>query len=71
MRRHGEDHEQAIRPEFNRSIMMDFQSAEITSDVGFLLLREIDKRFGILGPIGNSPEDSGSSPHTTSTLCFK
>jgi len=41
---HGssEDQRGAIRPEFNRSIMMDFQGAKITSDVGFLLLREID-----------------------------
>ena len=50
MRRNGEDQEQAIRPDFNRSIMMDFKGAKITSDVGFLLLREIDERFGILGP---------------------
>ena len=35
MRRNGEDQKEAIRPEFNRSIMMDFQGAKITSDVGF------------------------------------
>ena len=45
MRRNGEAQEEAIRPEFNRSIMMDFHGAKITSDVGFLLLREIDERF--------------------------
>jgi hypothetical protein len=31
--------------------MLDFQGAKITSDTDFLLLREIDERFGILGPI--------------------
>jgi len=68
MRRNGEDQEQAIRPDFNRSFMMDFKGAKITSDVGFLLLREIDERFGILGPIGNDPEDSGSPLHTKHSL---
>ena len=43
----GESQKEAIRPYFNRSIMMDFQGAKITSDVGFLLFREIDERFSI------------------------
>lgn len=49
----GEERREAIRPEFNRSIMIDFRGAKITSDTGFLLLQEIDDRFGILGPIGS------------------
>jgi len=32
--------------------MMDFQNAKITWDTGFLLLREIDDRFGVLSPTG-------------------
>jgi len=48
--------------------MMDFQGAEITSDVGCLLLREIDERFGILEPIGNDLEDSRSLLHTKHSL---
>lgn len=51
----GEEGRETIRPEFDRSIMMDFQGAKITSDTGFLLLREIDGRFGILGPMGSEP----------------
>jgi hypothetical protein len=47
----GEETRETIRPEFDRSIMIDFQGAKITSDTGFLLLREIDERFGVLGPI--------------------
>jgi len=35
----GEDRRETIRPEFNGSIMIDFQGAKITSDTGFLLLR--------------------------------
>jgi hypothetical protein len=30
----GEAGKGAIRPEFNRSVMIDFQGAKITSDVG-------------------------------------
>lgn len=36
----GEEGSKTIRPEFNRSIMIDFQGAKITSDTGFLLLRD-------------------------------
>jgi hypothetical protein len=41
----GEGQKEVIRPDFNRAIMIDFQGAKITSDVGFLLVREIDERF--------------------------
>jgi len=36
----GEKEREAIRPEFDRSIMIDIHGAKITSDTGFLLLRE-------------------------------
>jgi len=47
---HGssEEQEETIRPEFNPAIMMDFQGAKISSDTGFLLLRENDEHFSIL-----------------------
>jgi len=60
----GESQKEAIRPDFNRSIMMDFQGAKITSDVGFLLFRELDERFGIIGPMNDCLEDVSSSTHT-------
>ncbi len=44
--------------------MIDFQGAKITSDTGFLLLREIDERFGILGPIESELEDTRSWVHS-------
>jgi len=40
----GEDRSEAIGPEFNRSIIIDFRRAKISSEAGFLLLREIDGR---------------------------
>ena len=58
---------ETIRPEFDRSIMIDFRGAKITSDTGFLLLRAIDVRFGILGPIENELEDTRSWIHSNHT----
>ena len=46
----GESRKEVIRPDFNRAVMIDFQGAKITSDVGFLLMREIDDRFKIIAP---------------------
>ena len=63
----GEKERDTIRPEFDRSIMIDFQGAKITSDTGFLLLREIDERFGILGPIERELEDARSWVHLSHT----
>ena len=44
----GEAEKEAIRPDFNKSIFIDFAGAKITSDAGFLLMREVDQRFGII-----------------------
>jgi hypothetical protein len=41
----GEGQKEVIRQDSNRAIMIDFQGAKVTSDVGFLLVREIDDRF--------------------------
>ena len=48
MLENGETQKEAIRPDFNRSIFIDFAAAKITSDAGFLLMREVDQRFGII-----------------------
>ena len=47
--------------------MIDFQGVKITSDVSFLMLRAIDERFGILGPIWSELEDTRSWVHSTHT----
>ena len=59
----GENERETIRPEFNPAIMIDFQGAKITSDTGFLLLREIDNRFGVIGPVAEDLQDARSSVH--------
>jgi hypothetical protein len=63
----NEKEREITRPEFDLSIMIDFQRAKITSDTGFLLLREIDKRFGILAPIESELEDTRSWVHSNHT----
>ena len=64
----GETQKEAIRPDFNRSIMIDFHGAQITSDVGFLLVREIDDRFKIIDPMQDCLEDLRSPDHTKHSL---
>jgi hypothetical protein len=58
----------AIRPDFNRSIRLDFQGAKLSSDTGFSLLREIDQRFGILEGLGEALEDKRSPSHTRHSM---
>ena len=64
----GESQKEAIRPDFNRAIMIDFQGAKITSDVSFLLLREIDERFRIIDPMKDCLADLRSPAHTKHAL---
>ncbi len=57
-----------IRPEFDSSISIDFQGAKITSDTGFLLMREIDQRFNILSAVASQIDDPRSTRHTDHSL---
>jgi hypothetical protein len=59
----GDKHRGTIRPEFDRSISIDFQDAKIT-DTGFFVMREVDQRFNILGGAESQVEDSRSPRHT-------
>jgi hypothetical protein len=45
MRAVGDKKTGTIRPDFDRTISIDFQGAKITTDTGFLLMREFDQRF--------------------------
>jgi hypothetical protein len=64
----GESQNEVIRPDFNRTIMIDFHGAKITSDVGFLLMREKDDRFKIIAPMGDCLEDLRCPKHTEHSL---
>ena len=45
----GDKQTGTVRAEFDRSISIDFQGAKITTDTGFLVMREVDQRFNISG----------------------
>ena len=64
----GESKKAVLKPDFNRSIMMNFQGAKLSSDTGFLLMRELDQRHNILAPITGILEDNRSSSHTKHSL---
>ena len=68
MRAVGDKHRGTIRPDFDRSISIDFQGAKITSDTGFLRMREIDQRFNILSAVASQIDDPRSSRHTDHSL---
>jgi hypothetical protein len=64
----GEAQKEAIRPDFNRDIFIDFAGAKITSDAGFLLMREVDQRFGIIESGCGHLVDDRSAPHKKHTF---
>ena len=64
----GGSQKEVLRPDFNRSIMVDFRGAKISSDTVFLLLREMDERFDIIGPMSGCLKDRRSPVHTRHSL---
>jgi hypothetical protein len=64
----GEAEKGVIKPDFNRSVRIDFKGAKITSDTGVLMLREVDERFDIIGPMEDDIEDSRSPRHTRHSI---
>ncbi|MGA2734790.1 MAG: transposase [Syntrophobacteraceae bacterium] len=64
----GDKHRGTIRPEFDCSISIDFQDTKITSDTGFLVMREVDQRFNILGGAESQIDDSRSPRHTDHSM---
>ena len=64
----GERQKGVIRPDLNEAIMIDFQGTEVTSDTGFILVREIDDRFNIIVPMGDCLEDMRLPAYTKHSL---
>jgi hypothetical protein len=50
------------------NFMIDFPGSKISSDTGFLLLREMDERFDIIGPMSGWLKDPRSPVHTRHSL---
>jgi hypothetical protein len=61
----GETKNDAIRLDFNKSIFIDFAGAKITSDAGFLMLREVDQRFDVIQSGSKLLKDTRSISHKT------
>ena len=61
----GETKNDAIRLDFNKSIFIDFAGAKITSDAGFLMMREVDQRFDIIQSGSKLLKDTRSISHKT------
>jgi len=68
MRAVGDKQAGTIRPEFDRSISIDFRGAKMTSDTGFLIMREIDQRFNVLKAAASRIDDPRSARHTDHSL---
>ena len=66
--KNGEAKKDAIRPGFNKSIFIDFAGAKITSDAGFLLMREVDQRFDIIRSGCKLLKDTRSVSHRKHSL---
>lgn len=47
---------------------MDFQGAKLSSDTGFLLIRQLDQRHGVIAPMGGELEDHRSERHTKHSM---
>jgi hypothetical protein len=63
-----ETQKEVIRPDFNRAIMIDYQVATISSDTGFILLREVDEQFKMIDPMKDCLEDLRSPAHMKHAL---
>jgi len=46
----GERINQPFHLTFNASLKVDFQGSRVTSDVGLILVRELDERLGLSEP---------------------
>ena len=58
------ERQEAIRPEFDKSILIDFQGATITSDTGILLFRQVDERYKIFEKVASKLNDPRSPSHS-------
>ena len=71
MRAVGEKKTGTIKPDFNGSISIDIQGAKITSDTGFLVMREIDQRFNILNAAASQIADPRPGPDSLHSAGWK
>lgn len=64
----GKKKKEKIRPAFNKSIHIDLKGAKITPATGFVLLRELDERLGLLEQTASGVEDPRPASHSDHSL---
>jgi len=54
----GESRDQPFQLSFNKLLRFDFQGSRVACDSGVILVRELDKRFGLSELLGENLADS-------------
>src|SRR5256712_1008284 len=60
----GESQNQPFQLSFNTFLRVDFQGSRVSSDAGFLVVRELDERLDLTGLIQNHLVDSRTGRNT-------
>ena len=61
----GEGRKEALRVDFERSVKVEFQGANVTSDAGLLAFRELDEALGLTDMVAELRGYAHRSEHTT------
>ena len=63
----GEKKKRALRVEFDRELKLEFHGANVTSDAGLLLYRELDEAWGLIELAEDVPHETRTGMNTRHT----